>query len=56
MVDSFIVIQLTFAEIFLPQDFTITTIPGLSGPANTCDTKIYKVLNMFVPVYCDYCH
>ena len=36
MVDNFIMIQLTFAEIFLPQDFTIRTTPGLSGPTHTC--------------------
>ena len=37
MIENFIVIQLTFAEIFVPQDFTIRTAPGLSGPANICD-------------------
>ena len=36
MVEHFIVIQLTFAEIFVPQDLTIRAAPGLSGPANTC--------------------
>ena len=36
MVENFIVIQLTFAEKFVPQDFTIMTNSGLSGPANTC--------------------
>ena len=29
-------IELTFAEIFVPQDFTIRNTPGLYGPANTC--------------------
>ena len=47
MVENFIVIQLTLAEIFVPQDFTIRTTLGLSGPANTCvedmllDFKLY---------------
>ena len=36
MVEYFIVIQLTFPEIFVPQEFTIKTTPGLSGLANTC--------------------
>ena len=36
MVESFIVIQLIFDEIFVPQDFTIRTTPGLSGPAKSC--------------------
>ena len=35
MIENFIMNQLTFAEIFVPQDFTIRTTPGLSGPANT---------------------
>ena len=39
MVDNFIVIQLTFAEMFVPQDFTIRAAPGLMGPANMCDTS-----------------
>ena len=42
MVENFIVIQLIFAEIFVPQDFTISirAAPGLSGPANTCACNI----------------
>ena len=37
MVENFIVIQVTLAEIFVPQDFTIRTTPGLSGPADAYD-------------------
>ena len=33
-------IQLTFAEIFVPQDFTIKTTPGLSGLAKTCERVV----------------
>ena len=36
MIENFIVIQLTFAEILGPQDFTNRAAPGLSGPAITC--------------------
>ena len=43
MVENFIVIQLTFAEIFVPQDFTIRTTPGLSGPENTCAIQLLVV-------------
>ena len=32
MVDNFIVIQLTFAEIFVPQDFTIKLLLGSVEP------------------------
>ena len=32
MVEIFVVIQLTFAEIFVLQDFTIRTTTELSGP------------------------
>ena len=31
MVENFIVIYSTFAEIFVPQDFTIRTTPGAKG-------------------------
>ena len=34
------IIQLTFAEIFVPQDFTIKTTPGLSGLAKTCERVV----------------
>ena len=46
MVENFTVMQLTFAEIFASQDFTIGTTPGLSGPANTCGTFIVSVTFM----------
>ena len=36
MLENFIVIKLTFTEIFAPQDFTIRTTPVLSRPRNTC--------------------
>ena len=50
MVENFIVIQLTFAEIFVAQDFTIRTTPRLSGPTNTCGFRLYhlKVNSLFV--------
>ena len=41
IVENFIVIQLIFAEIFVPQYFTIRTIPGLSGPTNTCGVSLH---------------
>ena len=37
MVEKFIVIQLTLAEIFVAQDFTVRATPGLNGPAHTCE-------------------
>ena len=43
MVENFILIQLKFAELFVPQDFTIRTSPGLSGPANTCVIHCYHL-------------
>ena len=36
IVENFIVIQLIFAGIIVPQEFTIMTAPGISGPTNTC--------------------
>ena len=41
MRENFILIQLTLAEIFVPQDFIIRTTPGLSGPANTCAVGLF---------------
>ena len=55
MIENFIVIQLTFAEIFVPQYFTIRTTPGLSEPANTCDKHIqlnYKLIFFWVSSKC----
>ena len=40
-------IQLVFAEIFVPQDFTIGTTPGLSGPAKTYARGLYGKHNYF---------
>ena len=50
MVEHFIVIQLLFDVIVVPQDFTIRAAPGLSGPTNTCDISfvVFKHLqNLF---------
>ena len=44
MIDNFIVIQLIFAEIFVPQDFTIRAGDGFMGPANTCEESFYYSL------------
>ena len=46
MVENFIVKQLKLADIFVPQDFTIGTTLGLSGPANTCGKFIVSVTFM----------
>ena len=51
MADHFLVIQLTFAEIFVPQDFTILTTPGLSGPANTCAKITLALLPLFFMLF-----
>ena len=45
MVENVIVIKIIFAEIFVPQYFTIRISPELSGPANTCDC-IYWTLDL----------
>ena len=44
IVESFIAMQVIFAEIFVPQDFTIRTAHGFKGPANTCDHRKKKCL------------
>ena len=49
MVENFIVIQLSFAEIFLLQDFTVRTTPGLNGPANTCETGLLVAETLLMP-------
>ena len=44
-------IQLIFAEIFVPLDFTIRTTHGLSGPTNTCavEAKINPIRYFELP-------
>ena len=45
MVDHFIVIQIPFAEIFVPQYFTMITTPVLNGPPNTCEWILKENIN-----------
>ena len=59
MVENFSVIQLTFSDIFVPQDSTIRTTSGLSGPADTCarrDTSIPSVSAGLYPAAPLPCH
>ena len=41
--ENFTVIHLIFAEIFVPQDFTIRAAPGFMGPANMCGLQQHKI-------------
>ena len=49
VVENFIVIQSSFAEIFVLQDFTVRTTPGLNGPANTCEAGLLVAETLVMP-------
>ena len=52
MVENFIVIQLTFAEIFVPQDFTIKLLLGSVEPQTHVQDKvvIFSLNKVKVPI------
>ena len=49
MVENFIVIQLTFAEIFVPQDFTIRLLLGSVEPQTHVREGTFKSTNSLPP-------
>ena len=52
MVENFIVIQLIFAEIFVPQDFTIRAGHGFMGPAHMCAVLFTATQDAPLPDLC----